>query len=668
MKWPFPAENQDPWFDSFEDMVSAVDASGHAAREDRNVWMGGGGTVSWDATLSTLSWTEDLEIYSTEVGFLHTIPAGNVSLQDGQLFYVDLVRRPTGNVTVSPTAASQVPSTDTALAIAIRRGDDIYFRFGAKIADGESFDIFQGGGGSSSGDTYERSATFAVPDGSSSSQEATLGRITYQGSIVGLSLDLTEPVNSGSITVTVKRNGVDTLIAVLDAGTPSNRRVTTVVGTHPTGTTDEITVLVEPSSYDNVSGIDGGLTVNVTFTTGASQGPTDIPDASDTIKGVTKLSTAAALASNPIAVGDNDARVQAFTRSGSNVVIQNQDDLTRVGSIQMDQNTGNDHFLEISSGSGAGVAPANRGRIRYNQATQKWQFSENGGAYQDFGAGGGTDPDAIHDNVAGEIAAIAAKSPLVSADIILVEDSAAANAKKSATIGDIRITESQITDLDHTDVDAIHDNISGEIAAVTEKATPVAADLLLIEDSEDSNNKKRVQVGNLPGSGGGRKHIKTFRVTSAPQDTLTFDGLDGDADGVYVIEAVFIAANSATAAFINPNGLKTNQSGASIFLDSTPGQNLQTELPFWASSATVANFAGTGQLFARTGRVRSWNFQGEAASGGAYWLVAGVGRWTDTAANITSLVIDTNVANGIGIGSEFRLYKLTEVTGQVEEL
>lgn len=52
-----------------------------------------------------------------------------------------------------------------------------------------------------------------------------------------------------------------------------------------------------------------------------------------------------------------------------------------------------------------------------------------------------------------------------------------------------------------SDADAIHDNVAGEIAAITEKATPVSADLLLIEDSADSNNKKKVQIGNLPGVG-----------------------------------------------------------------------------------------------------------------------------------------------------------------------
>lgn len=54
-----------------------------------------------------------------------------------------------------------------------------------------------------------------------------------------------------------------------------------------------------------------------------------------------------------------------------------------------------------------------------------------------------------------------------------------------------------------TDADAIHDNVAGEIAALTEKASPVAADWVLLEDSEDGNNKKKAQAGNLPGGSGG---------------------------------------------------------------------------------------------------------------------------------------------------------------------
>jgi hypothetical protein len=55
-----------------------------------------------------------------------------------------------------------------------------------------------------------------------------------------------------------------------------------------------------------------------------------------------------------------------------------------------------------------------------------------------------------------------------------------------------------LTSAGASDGDAIHDNVSGEISAITEKATPIGADLVVIEDSAASNAKKRVQLGNLP--------------------------------------------------------------------------------------------------------------------------------------------------------------------------
>lgn len=51
------------------------------------------------------------------------------------------------------------------------------------------------------------------------------------------------------------------------------------------------------------------------------------------------------------------------------------------------------------------------------------------------------------------------------------------------------------------DTTAIHDDTAGEISLLTEKTVPVSADLLLIEDSAASNAKKKLQVGNLPTGG-----------------------------------------------------------------------------------------------------------------------------------------------------------------------
>lgn len=51
---------------------------------------------------------------------------------------------------------------------------------------------------------------------------------------------------------------------------------------------------------------------------------------------------------------------------------------------------------------------------------------------------------------------------------------------------------------DGADSTAIHDNLPGEINAIPNKSTPVGADKLLIEDSEDDFKKKEIDIGDLP--------------------------------------------------------------------------------------------------------------------------------------------------------------------------
>ena len=53
---------------------------------------------------------------------------------------------------------------------------------------------------------------------------------------------------------------------------------------------------------------------------------------------------------------------------------------------------------------------------------------------------------------------------------------------------------------DGADGTAIHDNVNSEISALTDKAVPVGGDFLLIEDSAASNAKKRISISNLPAS------------------------------------------------------------------------------------------------------------------------------------------------------------------------
>ena len=54
---------------------------------------------------------------------------------------------------------------------------------------------------------------------------------------------------------------------------------------------------------------------------------------------------------------------------------------------------------------------------------------------------------------------------------------------------------------DGADGTAIHDDTAGEIAAIATKASPTGADLLLIEDAAAANAKKSIAISSLPGGG-----------------------------------------------------------------------------------------------------------------------------------------------------------------------
>jgi hypothetical protein len=108
---------------------------------------------------------------------------------------------------------------------------------------------------------------------------------------------------------------------------------------------------------------------------------------------------------------------------------------------------------------------------------------------------------------AGEIAAITNKASPTTSDLLLIEDAAASNVKKYITIGALPAaapaahdlagalhSADTITNLNTklSDGDVISTK-AAEIGALTEKTTPIGADLFMIEDSADSNNKKKVQ-------------------------------------------------------------------------------------------------------------------------------------------------------------------------------
>lgn len=323
MIWPFPAKDRDPWFEFFEQMVTAMDSSGYASREDRQIIMGGGGDVSFDASTDTLDWSVALDFYSLIAGFRISVAATSVTILDGEVLYLDLTRAPTQNIGVVTVIASSVPNTDNAYALAVRVGTTIYWRHGAKLESGETINIFGAPGSQDQGDTYERHATFTVANGSAT-EEATIGRTILEGSLIGLSAELTDGVTGGTVDVSVKVNAVTKLTVQLSVGSPVVAQITSGAGVLPIGTADAVTVEVVASGYVNGSAMDAGLTVDVAFATGVLLPPGGLPDASGSVKGVTRLSLDPVTATAPIAVGDNDPRVYE-TRRITRVIAQPAD-------------------------------------------------------------------------------------------------------------------------------------------------------------------------------------------------------------------------------------------------------------------------------------------------------------------------------------------------------
>jgi len=89
--------------------------------------------------------------------------------------------------------------------------------------------------------------------------------------------------------------------------------------------------------------------------------------------------------------------------------------------------------------------------------------------------------------------------------------------------------EKQNMDIAGTDADAIHDNVAGEINAITSKGTPIAADKLIIEDSAASWAKKSILLTDLLASGDAISSTKSDNYTILDTDAARAFYLSGAA-------------------------------------------------------------------------------------------------------------------------------------------
>jgi len=151
------------------------------------------------------------------------------------------------------------------------------------------------------------------------------------------------------------------------------------------------------------------------------------------------------------------------------------------------------------------------GELGLETDTGKRKFGDGVTAWVSLGYEAG-DADAIHDNVDGEINALTLKASPVVGDMLLIEDSAGTFDKRKCTVESLPISAA--------DADAIHDNQAGEIQPLTPKASPVAGDVLLLEDSAASYAKKSLLISALPAGTPGADSITNTELANMAQDTL----------------------------------------------------------------------------------------------------------------------------------------------------
>ena len=201
-----------------------------------------------------------------------------------------------------------------------------------------------------------------------------------------------------------------------------------------------------------------------------------------------------------------------------------------------------------------------------------------------------------------------------------------------------------------TDADAIHDNVAGEISAITEKTSPVSADLLIIEDSADSNNKKRVQVGNLPGGGGGAAYVGGFgedNLAASLTDSQLYRNIQGvTAQSPLVVDrtgsiiGIAVASTEARTAgtatfevFKNGTGI-----GLTTTLDATDTQyNTATQAggvdTFVAGDRLDVRVTTDGTWAPTTADVECWIILGSEPTAAPEWVLYLAGRQPDETAH-----------------------------------
>lgn len=238
MAFPYPSRDEDPWYNTFQVFTLALDAAGFAHREDRSIMYTGGGTLSWTLGTSTFTWTDTIQILSPIGGRRISISANSIVVAEGQVVYTMLTRQPLENLTANFQVANQLPSSNRAVAVAIRYGGVLYLRTGISLGDGDTaqgLSPVPGGGG---GGYLTLSAAYSYTEAATPVEEA-MGQASFLGASASTSSEfslvamVTPLLTSGSCSIKLYDLGA--------VGTPGVPRLVSTLTTSTNGGPQELT-------------------------------------------------------------------------------------------------------------------------------------------------------------------------------------------------------------------------------------------------------------------------------------------------------------------------------------------------------------------------------------------------------------------------------------------
>lgn len=164
------------------------------------------------------------------------------------------------------------------------------------------------------------------------------------------------------------------------------------------------------------------------------------------------------------------------------------------------------------------------------------------------------------------------------------------------------------------------------------------------------------------GGGGALALVEAKIITSGVTD-VTFSGLNGNADGIYLLQYAIKNGFAGTTLYsLQPNAVTSNMTYVQQFYNSGGAGYGGGSVAYFSGADSTDAASGYLTLFAKASinsvaRDRFFSSHYTSLSGGVLQPVNFDVRWNDTSTNITSLVIHASQTNGIGDGTELRLYK-----------